>query len=179
MNPTLQQHFEELQNETKSLLKMVSGLSSASYHQQPGNDKWSVSQILTHILTAEKLSLSYLKKKSLGFPTLTNTGVMEEIKFFLLVISQRVPLRYKAPRIVVEHTPDALSYGELVRQWELVRAEMVDFLQQISDNDIRKKVYKHPRVGMLNVVHGIRFLREHIIHHGPQVRRIVRTLKVR
>lgn len=179
MNPTLQQHFDQLQNETTSLLKEVSGLSSASYHQQPGENKWSVSQILTHILTAEKLSLSYLKKKSLGFPTLTNTGVVEDLKYRLLEISQRIPMRYKAPKHVVDHTPEALSYGELIRQWEIVRSEMMDFLEKISDNDLRKKVYKHPVVGMLNVIHGIRFLREHIIHHRPQVRRMVSKVKVR
>jgi hypothetical protein len=179
MNLKLQRHFDQLQGETKSLLKEVSRLSSASYHLQPGDGKWSVSQILTHILTAERLSLNYLKKKSLGFSSLANSGILEELKFLLLVISQRIPMRYKAPRLVVEHTPDALSYGELIRQWEVVRAEMIDFLEQISDDDIRKKVYKHPRVGMLNVVHGIRFLREHIIHHRPQVKRIVANIKAR
>ena len=177
MNPKLRHHYHQLQQETLSLLKDVSTLSSASYHYSPGEGKWSISQILTHVLTAEGLSLNYIRKKSLGIKTLKNTGLAEEVKFWILRISQRIPLRYKAPGIVVQNTPAALSYGELVRQWELLREEMQIFLSAIDDQDVQKKVYKHPVVGMLNVMHGVQFLREHIIHHRPQIAGIIRQIR--
>jgi uncharacterized damage-inducible protein DinB len=177
VNATLNHHFEQLQEGTRILLKEVSTLSSSTYHHIPGEGKWSISQILTHILTAERLSILYLKKKSLGYKSFTNTGIVEELKFFILKVSQRIPLRYKAPRVVVENTPEALSYGDLVRQWESLRQDIRAFLETISDEDLRKKVYKHPRVGMLNVIHAVQFLREHIIHHHPQVTRIIKSVK--
>ena len=176
MNHKVLFYFDQLQGETRALLKDVSMLSSSTYHHMP-EGRWSIGQIVAHILTAELLSLRYLQKKALGIKTYTNTGVFEDLKFWVLVVSQRVPLRYKAPRLVIENTPVSLSYGEAVRRWDALRAEMKEFLERISDDDVRKKVYKHPRVGMLNVMHGIRFLREHIIHHRPQIQRIIQSVK--
>ena len=44
---------------------MLSEVPREKYHFRPGN-KWSVGQILTHLLTSERMALRYMKKKSLG-----------------------------------------------------------------------------------------------------------------
>jgi uncharacterized damage-inducible protein DinB len=173
VNPLLHIHFEKLQEVTRGLLKDVSSLSSATYHYKPGNGKWSISQILTHLLTSERMSLAYMKKKSLGIDRLENAGFIERFKFWILKISQRIPLRYKAPKVVVQQTPAPLSYGDLVRQWEGLRTELRDFLLSIEEKNIHKKIYKHPAVGMLDVSHAIQFLAEHIHHHRPQIKSII------
>jgi uncharacterized damage-inducible protein DinB len=179
VNSSLRQSFERLQADTKALLKEVSSLSSATYHHKPSDGKWSISQILTHLLTSERMSLAYMKKKSLGVDSLENSGFLEKIKFFLLKISQRLPMKYTAPRQVVEQTPAPLSYGDLVRQWEALRGELRDFLDNIPEENVRKKIYKHPRVGMLDVVHGLQFLSEHLYHHRPQIRAIIEDQRKR
>jgi hypothetical protein len=177
VNPALQRNFEKLQSDTKLLLKDVSALSSVTYHYRPAEGKWSISQILTHLLTSERLSLGYMKKKSLGVDGLENTGLVENIKFFILVMSQRMPLRYHAPRQVLERTPAPLSYGDLVRQWEALRMELHHFVSQISETNTHKKIYKHPRVGMLDANHALQFLNEHLHHHKPQILAIIEQQK--
>jgi uncharacterized damage-inducible protein DinB len=179
VNPVLQHNFEKLQADTKLLLKEVSALSSVTYHYRPAEGKWSISQILTHILTSERLSLSYMKKKSLGVDGLENTGIVEHIKFLLLKLSQRIPFHYKAPAKVVEQTPAPLSYGDLVRQWETLRHELHEFLSQIPEANLRKKIFKHPRVGMLDANHALQFLGEHMNHHKPQIMAIIQEQKKR
>jgi len=179
VNSALLRNFEKLQADTKLLLKDVSALSSVTYHYRPADNKWSISQILTHLLTSERLSLNYMKKKSLGVNDLEETGILENIKFLLLKISQRIPMRYQAPRQVVEQTPAPLSYGDLVRQWEAVRLELFQFLEQIKEENIRKKIYKHPRVGMLDANHALQFLGEHLHHHKPQIQAIILDQKKR
>ena len=161
------------------MLKDVSSLSSVTYHFKPADGKWSISQILTHLLTSERLALAYMKKKSLGASNLENTGVLEWLKFMLLKISQRVPMRYKAPRQVIENTPSPLSYGDLVRQWEASRLELYQFLAGITEENARKKIFKHPRVGMLDANQGLQFLGEHLRHHRPQILRIIHDQKNR
>jgi uncharacterized damage-inducible protein DinB len=177
VNSSLQKSFLKLQTDTKLLLKEVSALSSATYHHRPAEGKWSISQILTHVLTSEKLSLNYMKKKSLGVDGLDDTGFLEKIKFFLLALSQRIPFKYHAPKKVVEQTPPPLSYGDLVRQWEALRLELHEFLSTVKEENIRKKIYKHPRVGMLDVSQALQFLNEHLNHHKPQILAIIQEQK--
>ena len=173
----MQKYFDELQANTKAIVKDVSHLSSVTYHYKPGQGRWSISQILTHILTSERLSLEYMKKKSLGIERLSETGIVEQIKFFILTISQRIALKYKAPRQVLQHTPPPLSFGDLVRQWESVRSELKAFLEGIKDENVRKMIYKHPHMGRLDVIHALKFLNEHMKHHRPQIQAIIDTQK--
>lgn len=110
--------------------------------------------------------------------SLSNSGFMEAIKFFILRLSQRIPfLKFNAPRVVLAETPAPLSYGDLVRQWEVVRTELRDFLEALPDQHVRKRIYKHPKAGMLDAGHAVRFLTEHLHHHHPQIVAIINQRK--
>lgn len=173
MHPTLQTLFDQLEQQRHELLRNLAHLSPEKYRLQPGPGKWSLAQILTHLMVAEQLSLAYMQKKSLGIATAGTTGWQEEIKMFVLVISQRMPLRYNAPSVVLENTPESLSYQELQVRWDDLRAGLQNFLEKISPADLTKKIYKHPVAGRMNVQHALRFFAEHIRHHWPQVKRLL------
>jgi uncharacterized damage-inducible protein DinB len=177
VNAQLRQIFARLQNDTNSLLKQVMSVSSATYYHKPSQTKWSVAEILTHLLTSEKMSLRYLQKKSLGVAAEKNTGFTENARFVLLMISQYLPLRYRAPKKLLENTPLPLPYGELVRQWDLTREELRVFLEQLDEAHLQKRIFRHPRVGMLNIGQTLRFMRAHVHHHQPQIEDILVTKK--
>src|SRR5688572_10808472 len=106
MHRKLQQIFDELEAERIKWLDKVSLLSKAQFEATPAPGRWSVSYILTHIMTAEKLSLLYMKKKSLGINELDNSGIVEALKHLFLKASQRIPaIKFKAPQVVVDKTP--------------------------------------------------------------------------
>lgn len=174
MNSQLSRHFKTLTQSTDALIKEVSSLSSATYYISPGEGKWSISQILTHLLTSERLSLNYMKKKSQApVNELGNTGLKENIWFSMFSLSQLLPIRYKAPKALVENTPSPLPFGELVRQWNAFRLELNEFLDSLGPEKVRKKIYRHPVAGRLNAIHAVRFMDLHIKHHYPQVKAII------
>lgn len=177
VNSTIQKHFDILEETTKAILKEVSALSSRTYHERPQEGKWSISEILTHILTSEKMSLEYMKKKYQGVETLGDTGIREDLLFIVLKISQRLPMKYNVPPVVLAKTPTPLSYGDFVRQWHDTREEMLRFLEAVPERNIRKKLFRHPAVGMLGIEHAVRFMNEHLNHHRPQILRIVEAQK--
>lgn len=137
--------------------------------------KWSVHQILAHVIAAEKLSIMYLQKKILGIKEVENTGLWEDIKMILLQVSQRLPFKFRAPRSLVEQTPAYTSFDELVADWDKTRAELNVLLEKFDDTQIRKRIYKHIRAGRLNIQHALIFFREHIIHHTPQINRLIKS----
>ena len=173
MNARLRNVFDKAEQERKSVLDLVGSLSDEKLFAHP-EKRWSVSLILTHIIISETMSLQYMKKKSLGIDQLHDSGIAEEIKMIILKISQRLPLKYKAPKIVLERTPPALSLIEIVSQWNNSRVELRSFMESIEPKNIKKKIYKHPVAGRLDVIQAVIFFREHVNHHLPQIKRLLK-----
>lgn len=177
MNDRLQKHFDQIETDRKKLLRSLASLTEEQRNVSH-NGKWSINQIIAHLLTAERLSLVYMKKKSMGIEQLANAGFLEEIKMLLLKFSQRIPVfRFKAPKSLVSSTPTKLHFDELVMKWEDARVDLKKFLESIPQQHVRKKIYKHHIAGRLDAAQAVCFLREHFHHHMPQVSRILKTVQ--
>jgi len=173
MNAQLEQLFNTLESDREKLFNQIENLSADKFNNaEPG--KWSVHQILAHLVTAEKLSLQYLNKKFQGIAEAKNSGMVEEIKMVVLKISQRLPFKFKAPKKVVEFTPMYPNLEKLNEEWSLVRKELKSFLEKINDDQVNKKIYRHVIAGMLSSKQALIFFREHFMHHLPQINRLIR-----
>jgi len=174
MHSTLQSIFDTLETQRGTLLNQVEKISEDQFLKSPAPGKWSISQILTHLITSEQLSIAYMKKKSLGIGELDDSGLIESLKMVVLKISQRIPsVKFKAPAVVLEKTPPPLTHQQVIQQWYATRQDLLKFLQSIDDKNIRKKIYKHPIAGRLDVTQALTFFHEHIHHHWPQVKRLL------
>jgi hypothetical protein len=173
MDPAIRHAFDVSEKHRENLLKLIAPASAdEKYYARPSR-KWSISQILAHLIQAERTSLEYMRKKVLGIENAGNTGVIEDAKFLFLIISQRLPLKYKAPKILGGAEPPAMTFPEVTNEWNTVREELRMFLEGIQSHQVRRKLYKHVVVGRLNVVHALRFFDEHLRHHLPQVKRLL------
>ena len=130
--------FDKAEKDRFKILELIAinGEQRLSHHPR---GKWSINQILSRLITAERLSLAYMQKKSLGIRQVGSTDVFGE------------------------NEPEKLASPDLVEQWAKVRNELKAFLQQLEGSEIRKKIFKHPVAGRLNVLHAVSFLREHAI----------------
>lgn len=176
MNPKLQNLYNKLEQQRNELFRLVQNQSTevlSKIHQQ---GEWSVLQILTHLYISEKLSIGYIKKKSLAINEVGNASVWQSFLVVILRISQRIPLRYKAPKVVLQNTPSALSLPDLIAQWDLLRIEIKSMLTNLPDKHVNKLVYKHPFAGRLSFPQAVDFFQEHIIHHTPQIKRILKKI---
>lgn len=172
MNSIFQTPFDKLERQRTQIVDQVNKLSEEAFNFSPPG-KWSVAQILMHLLTSERLSIGYMKKKSLGIETLKDSGLKQSMVSGLLKISQRIPFRYKAPRVIVDHTPEALTIEEIASRWNKSRNELKEFLESIREDHSRRLIFKHPIGGMLNTEQALKFMYEHINHHLPQIKRLL------
>ena len=174
MNAQFQTAFHTLEQQRINIIDRVKNLSPEAFDRQPAPGKWSIAQILTHILTAERMTLGYMKKKSQGIDQLMDSGIIQSVLLVLLKISQRIPnIRYRAPRVIVTNTPDSLSFEELSKNWESVRNDLKIFLESIEEKNARKLVFKHPFAGRLDARQAVIFMHEHVYHHWPQIKRLL------
>lgn len=177
MHPRLQTAFDSIENAKQRLIDDASTLTPEQYFRSPAPGKWSVAQIMTHLMVVEQLSLHYMKKKSLGINEVKDSGVIEEARFRIYSMLFRLPLKLKAPKTILDHTPEALSLSDLDTNWKRSRNKLNTFLSAIDDKHIRRMIYKHAFAGRLDVLQALRFFKEHIDHHRPQIDKIIRLSK--
>ena len=173
MNTRLAQLFNALENQRADLLRLVNDISPEAANKSR-QGKWSIAQVLSHLIASEQLSILYLNKKILGIDIAPKTGIIEELKMIVLKISQRLPFKFKAPKVVVENTPVYEHVEQLAEAWNQTRADLKTVLEKFQDNQINRKVYKHPFAGMLNIQQALKFFQEHITHHTPQVKKLLK-----
>ncbi len=174
MHPKLKQTFDGLQADSEKLFASLSSLNPDQLNHSPAPGTWSINQILSHLLAAERLSLIYIKKKARGIETYKNTGVWGTIKLNILILSQRFPFKFKAPQTVIQHAPTGLTLPEIIKQWQLQRQDLKEFLETVADRNIQKGIFRHHVAGMLNIAQAMIFFREHCRHHLPQIKRLLK-----
>jgi uncharacterized damage-inducible protein DinB len=173
MQPSLKKLFNQTEQQKIALLNQIDSLSATKLHHHPPG-KWSLAQVFAHLITSEQLSIQYLKKKIQAIETQPDTGILEELKMLALIISQRLPFKFKAPKVVVDNTPTFNNVAEIVAAWNQTRTELKDLLDRFAATQLTRKIYKHPVAGKLNIVQAMRFFQEHIIHHTPQIKRLLK-----
>lgn len=170
MEQKLKRIFTEAEHERHALIELIRQKCKGNVPQPPLN-KWSITQILSHLMMSERMSFQYMKKKYLGINEAPESGLLQELKLQLLIVSQRLPIKYKAPAVLGEGEPPEITLAEAETQWNALREEIASFLEKFDDKTVKKNVYKHPIAGRLNVIQAIRFFQEHMRHHVPQIKR--------
>jgi hypothetical protein len=173
LNARLAHLFNALETQRADLLHLINGISMEAANKHP-NGKWSIAQIISHLIASEQLSVKYLNKKILGIDAAPKTGISEELKMIVVTVSQRLPFKFKAPKVLTENTPIYENIEQLMKTWDQTRADLKAVLEKFQDNQINRKVYKHPIAGMLNIKQALMFFREHINHHTPQVKNLLK-----
>ena len=174
MNAQLQTLFATIEQKKAEILNDVQRMSEEDFTRQPAPNQWSMSQVLAHLQTSEMLSTLYMLKKFQGIETYSDTGIQHELLMLLVKLSQRLPLRYKAPTVVASKTPSYNTKQELIANWQKSREALRSLLEKFQDHQLKKKVYRHPVAGLINIQHALIFFHEHLIHHTPQIKRLLR-----
>jgi len=174
MHAALQKLFDQLEVQRETTLGPLRNQPPDLLNHSPGGGKWSAAEVLSHVLAAEHLSVLYMKKKIQGIDEASRSGPWDSVKMAVLILSQRLPgLKYKAPRRVVENTNRLTSVAEIESVWKENRQQLRDLLERIPADRLNRKIYKHPAAGYLDARHALVFFREHLIHHTPQIRKLL------
>ena len=138
--------------------------------------KWSIIEILEHIILSEELSVNYAFKKIENPDTLKNVKWNTGLKMLIMRIVLNLNFKYKAPTVTLPITLKASSLSELTQRWESSRI----LLEELSANSpalLKKGVLKHPYAGFLNFNQMLTFMQSHYNHHLVQISHLVELQK--
>ncbi len=166
--------FEGLTRKRSKLFQQLDQLSNETLVYKAGPDKWSIVEVIEHLVIAEK---DLLQQLSTNIPVST------------LDASSRTPDRYQMVINVMEQdvevdVPDKraepqgrLKLEELIRQWDTVRDRLPGCLTQISPKKKDDLVYLHPFGGPLDIVEALHFIEVHFDNHMRHIDRILTELE--
>lgn len=168
----LLEQFDRLETDRSDIFSELDTLSQKKLLFKSDPDKWNILQILDHLKTSEKLSVVYIKKKSGSGNDIEKSGFLAKFRLFALKIAFVLPFKYKAPKIT-DATGNDPDYEELKSDWNVIRNDLKKLIQSLDERTLKSEIFKHPRVGMLNMEQTLGFFETHFKHHQKQIERIV------
>lgn len=168
----LASYWQALETSTTFYTDLLQKLPEKTLKSQPSRDKWSILQVIEHLIGAEESSLHYLQRKQYA-PLHSKSFLPASIRAFLLSIALRSPLKFKAPKAIELYPSNTNKPEELLERWQQVRKEYKAYLEQVPASVEQKPLFRHPRAGALTLSQMLAFMAEHLDHHQRQVKELL------
>jgi uncharacterized damage-inducible protein DinB len=173
MDPKLERKHQALQQQWEHLFARMQGLDDEQLNHPPQPQKWSVVQVLYHLIQSDKLVIAYIKKKIVSEQKLAKTGFRTWFRTVLLQIALRGPFKFKAPPMVAE-VPDFMTLAEIQSAWRQSNQNFHALLASFPPHLMGKEIFRHPYAGRLNLYQTLDFMADHFSHHLKQVNPILK-----
>jgi len=152
----------------QQLLRKLESYSAEQLAQKPDANSWSVAHVIQHLAIAEEGSLNYLQKKlDVGGHARAKVGSLFRLR--LLNTALALPIKFKAPKVVEVPTDEHISYSEALERWNEIRKLTRSTYESLNDGLVTNELFKHPFAGKLNLIHGQRFMQQHMERHIKQI----------
>ena len=178
MHPRIEEVINYLDTERTALREAVDSVPPELRDKQPGADRWSVAQVLQHLLIIEKrIGLGMTKwvndASTGGVGTETETSsVMNSLP--LQLITDRSQRRNAPDEVRPQGDIDAESaWVALEQSRETLRAA---FLAG-DGRALSQVIQPHPVLGPINLYQWMLFLGSHEVRHTAQVHEIAEQLR--
>lgn len=175
MKRDLESIFNELEKSKLDFVQLLEKFSKEQQSFKPA-ESWNMLQVVEHVISSEKGTLEYLKRKTLApydqIETANSESESNGDKLNNALISEK---RWQAPAVLMEPS-GTQSLDNMLIYWNDLRLDYLSFLQKLDINYHHRLVFKHPLAGRLDLAQTLEFLSNHIIHHSYQLQRIAKEL---
>lgn len=171
MRKKLENKIEIIEGLKNDIINNFDLLTPNQLSFKPSANKWSLVQVIEHLMLAETSSLNYVNKKILDPTTLLDKTFTSKFRALLLKIFFALPIKVKRRPKVVSPT-DSPDYQNVLLRWNIARNALRQFIDEQSEEILGKLIYKHPFAGRLNAYQMLCFFEDHIKHHQKQMNRI-------
>lgn len=176
MNSNLENQFLQLESERKQLFTELKKYSDDVINKKPSPEKWSVAEVIVHLITAEEMSLKYLMKKAQDTSKAQPEGIKNRWRWWMVQIVFAFDIKFKSPEIV-EPKSGYQSLANLEIHWTKIRLQTFDVLSKLSDTELNKELWKHAIAGKMNLHHMVQFFGIHYKRHKKQIERTLNAVK--
>jgi hypothetical protein len=170
MNPQVRKLYNHLRDAHAELLAELDKMDTIFLERPPSEGKWSVTQVMYHLNSAESNSVLYVSKKRLGAAQLKPTGLEAQLRLLIAIIAFYLPIMFKAPGVLGD-MPAKVNYNEIKNRWIETRKKLEALLESIPDDELHKPIFRQPTFGYWNIFQMLWFMSIHFRRHRRQIER--------
>jgi hypothetical protein len=170
MLPNIQKKYESLIKKREDLSQQLSARSNEVLCFKAGPDKWSIVDVIEHLVIAEQNLLEQLAANVLVSTLDPGTRTPEKHQTVIKVMERDIPV--DVPDESLE-PHGRLTLDELCNQWDDIREKLQGLLAEIKPENKDNLVYRHPYGGPLDIAETLHFFDVHFDNHIRQIDRIL------
>ena len=175
MNPKLESKYLFLEKSRNKLLQSLEDLDDSLLNTCPAEGKWSIGQIVAHLIQVEQLTMGYIQKKLAEESELQESSLKNMVSAVLLKLALNSGMKFKAPKVAAT-VPDTVTLNALHTQWDATRYKLEDLLTELPQALLDKCLFRHPYAGMLSISQTLTFIQDHFNHHLAQINHLKQQL---
>jgi hypothetical protein len=170
MQTNIQKEYESLIKKREDLVQKIGSLSSEVLCFKAGPDRWSIVEVIEHLVIAEKNLYKQLATNVQASTLDPKSRTPEKHQTVIKVMERDIPV--DVPDESLE-PHGRLTLDELLNQWDDIRKKLQGSLVEITSENKDDLVYRHPYGGPLDIAETLHFIDVHFDNHMRQIDRIL------
>jgi hypothetical protein len=167
--------FSDLNRMRTGLLEWLAAMPADDLTRQPGPNRWSLLQVVEHLVLSERLVLQGLPAPSRLVHRNQNPINRINYAIVMLILKWNIPVPVPSPQMV----PDGrIPFKKLRNMWDRNLQWLGETIAELGADAAHLAVFRHPVAGPLTPVQALRMDRLHLESHVRQINRIQRLLKI-
>jgi hypothetical protein len=169
----IQETYDGLREKHKDLLQRLDSLSNEVLSFKAGPDRWSIVEVVEHLVIAEESLIEQLGAEVHSPPLDIESRSAEKYRTVIKVMERDIEV--DVPHESLEPLGRS-SLDELLSQWEDLRKELHRLLAAIKEENKDDMVFRHPYAGPLDISETLHFFDVHFDNHMRQIDRILNQI---
>lgn len=178
MDVRFQKKFDKIELCRTDLLQKLENIDLEKLNLKPYENKWSIIQIIFHIVKTEHLSIISVEKNLKNFysdrQNVSSANILSSIKYNFLILMLKSPVKMKAPKILAG-IPDTYNFENLIIKWKTLRNNFKNILEHFPQRLDNIIFFTHPYGTNLTINQTLDFLYIHLECHKKQIINILGT----
>lgn len=171
----LTEALDRLDRERRGLLERLAALAPAELARPPGPQRWSLIQVLQHLVLAERQVLQNLPDLADLVPRKQYPHHFISYVAVLLVLKWEIPVPVPSSEMVPDGNTNLTQVRE---QWDRNIGWLKSHVAGLHPETAQQAVFKHPVCGPLTISQALYLDRLHLAVHIRQINRILRQLQM-
>lgn len=169
----LDKRLQSFNDKRGALLDEMGALDAAKLAAKPLAGKWSILEIIEHLILAERAVLHGLPEPSLLSERERRLKHRFSYVIVMFVLKYGIPVQVPSPAMVPQGDR---SLDELRRLWDENQEWLRAYISRLDRKGFRRAVFEHPIAGPLSVEQAVHMDQVHLNTHVRQIRRLQRLL---